>query len=197
MTFHVWMTMYSRMWKLDHKEGWSLKNWYFWIVVLEKTLESLLGCKEIKPVHPKGNQPQPRVFIGMTDAEAEAPILWPPDGKSQLIGNYLDAGKDWGQEEKGATEDEMDGITDSKDMSLSKLQEIVKPGMLQSMGSQGVWHNWVTEQQPTCCSLSKYSLNTNHVPCTELVFLGVTDTGQVAHIDIRLQMQHQRSPCTW
>ena len=121
------------MWELDHKEGWSLKNWYFWIVVLQKTLESLLGCKEIKPVHLKGNQP--RVFIGRTDAEAEAPILWPPDGKSQLIGNYLDAGKDWGQEEKGATEDEMDGITDSKDMSLSKLQEMVKPGMLQSMGS--------------------------------------------------------------
>ena len=95
-----------QMWELDHKEGWALKNWCFWIVVLEKTLECPLGSKEIKPVNPKGNQA--RIFIGRTDAEAEALILWPPtDVKSWLIGKDSDAGKDWGQEEKGTTEDEM------------------------------------------------------------------------------------------
>ena len=95
------------MWELDHKEGWVLKNWCFWTVVLEKTLESPLDSKEIKPVNLKGNQPW--IFIGRTDAEAEAPKLRPPDEKSQLTGKDLDAGKDWGQEEKGPTEDEMVG----------------------------------------------------------------------------------------
>ena len=98
---HVWM------WELDYKESWVLKNWCFWTVVLEKTLESPLGCKEIQPVHPKGNQSW--VFIGRTDAEAETPILWPPDVKNGFIGEDLDAGKDWRQEEKGTTEDEMVG----------------------------------------------------------------------------------------
>ena len=111
---HVWM------WELDHKESWAPKNWCFQIVVLEKTLESSLDCKEIKPVHPKGNQSW--IFIGRTDAEAEAPILWPPDEKSQLTGKDPDA--DWGHEERGVTEDEMDGIIDSMDKNLSKLQEI-------------------------------------------------------------------------
>ena len=94
-----------QMWELDHKEGWALKNWCFLIVVLEKTLESLLHSK-IKPVIPKGNQPQ--IFIGRTDAEAKAPILWPLDAKNQLIGKDPDARKDWRQE-KGMTEDEMVG----------------------------------------------------------------------------------------
>ena len=94
------------MWELDHKERWALKNWRFWTVVLEKTLESPLGCKEIKPVHPKGNQPW--IFFGRTDAKAVAPVLWPPDAKSQLIGKDPDAGKDWRQEER-KTEDEMVG----------------------------------------------------------------------------------------
>ena len=93
------------MWELDHKEGWVPKNWCFLIVVLEKTLESPLDCKEIKPVNPKGNQPW--IFIGRTDAEA--PILWSPDSKNQLIGKDPDAGKDWRQKEKGAAEDEMVG----------------------------------------------------------------------------------------
>ena len=96
-----------QMWELDHKEDWALKNWCFWTVVLEKTLESPLGCKEIKPVNPKGNQPW--VFFGRTDGEAEAPILWPPDAKNWLIGKGPDAGKDWRQEEKGMTEDEIVG----------------------------------------------------------------------------------------
>ena len=110
---HVWM------WELDHKEGWVLKNRCSQTVVLEKTLASPLDYKEIKSVSPKGIQPW--IFIGRTDAEAEAeaPILWPPDVKRQLIWKDPDVGKDWGQEEKWVTEDEMD-------MSLSKLQEIVK-----------------------------------------------------------------------
>ena len=95
------------MWELDHKESWVSKNWCFQIVLLEKALESLLNCKEIKPVNPKGNQPW--IFIGRTDAEAAAPILWPPDAKSWLTGKDPDAGKDWGQEEKGEEEDEMVG----------------------------------------------------------------------------------------
>ena len=95
------------MWEFNHKEGWVLKNGCFWIVVLEKTLESRLDSKEIKPVNPKGNQPW--IFIGRTDAEAEAPILWLPDMKSQLIGKDPNAGEDWGQEEKGVTEDETVG----------------------------------------------------------------------------------------
>ena len=95
------------MWELDHKEGWALRNWYFWTVVLEKTLESPLDCKEIRQINSKGNQSW--IFIGRTDAEVEAPILRPPDVKSQLLLKDLDAGKDWRQEEKGATEDEMVG----------------------------------------------------------------------------------------
>ena len=96
-----------RMWQLGHKEGWVLKNWRFQIVVLENTLESPLDYKEIKPVNPKGNQPW--IFIERTDAEAEAPILWLPDVKNWLIWKDPDAGKHWGQEEKGMTEDEMVG----------------------------------------------------------------------------------------
>ena len=92
------------MWELDYKESWVSKNWCFWTVVLEKTLESTLDSKEIQPVHPKRNQ-----FIGRTDAEAETPILWPPDAKNWLIGKNPDVGKDQSQEEKGKTENEMVG----------------------------------------------------------------------------------------
>ena len=95
------------MWELDCEESWAPNNWCFWTVVLEKTLESPLDCKEIQPVHPKGNQSW--IFIGRTDAEAETPILWPPDAKSWLIWKDPDAGRNWGQEEKGMTEDEMAG----------------------------------------------------------------------------------------
>ena len=97
---HVWM------WVLDYKENWALKNWCFWTVVLEETLESPLDCKEIQPVHPKGVQSW--MFIGRTDVEAETPILWPPDAKNGFIWKDSDAGKDWRQE-KGMTEDEMAG----------------------------------------------------------------------------------------
>ena len=95
------------MWELDHEENWAPKNWCFWTVVLEKTLESPLDCKEIQPVSPKGDQS--RMFIGRTDVEAEIPVLWPPDVKNWLIGKDPDSGKDWRQEERGTTEDEMVG----------------------------------------------------------------------------------------
>ena len=139
---HVWM------WELDYKESWALKNWCFWTVVLEKTLESPLDCKEIKPVHPKENQSW--IFIGRTDAEAETPILWPPDAKNWLIWRDPDAGKEW-RLGKGTTEDEMVGcITNSMDMCLRSSRSwwwTGKPGVLQSMGSQRVgqlsdWTEW-------------------------------------------------------
>jgi len=96
---HVWI------WELDYKESWALKNWCFWTVVLEKTLESSSDCKEIQPVHPKGDQS--RIFIGRTDTEAETPILWPPDAKNWLIWKDPDAGKYWRQEKKEMTKNEM------------------------------------------------------------------------------------------
>ena len=135
---HVWM------WELDCEESWALKNWCFWTVVLEKTLESPLDCKEIQPLHSKGDQSS--VFFGRTDAKAETPILWPPHVKSWLIGKDSDAGRDWGQEEKGTTEDEMAGWhhrlhgVNSRSWWWTR-----RPGVLQFMGSQRVRRNWVTE----------------------------------------------------
>ena len=137
---HVWM------WELDCEESWAPKNWCFWTVVLEKTLESLLDCK-IQPVHPKGDQSW--VFIGRTNAEAASPILWPPDVKNWLIWKDPDAVKDWRWEEKGTREDE-DWVA-----SLTQWTWVLvnsgswwwtgKPGVLQSMGSQRVLHDWATE----------------------------------------------------
>ena len=136
---HVWM------WELDHKEGWALKNWCFWTVVLEKTLESPLDCKEIQPVHPKGDQSW--MFIGRTDVGAETPILWPPDAKSWLIRKDPDAGKDWGQEEKGMTEDEMASQTRWTwvCMDSGSWWWTGRPGVLQFTGSQRVGYDQVTE----------------------------------------------------
>ena len=105
------------MWELDQKEGWEPKNWCFWTLVLKKSLEGPWDCTEIKPVNSKGNQSW--IFIGRTDVESEALILWPPDAKSQLIRKDSDTGKDWRQEGKGTTENDMVGC-------LSKLWEIVK-----------------------------------------------------------------------
>ena len=113
------------MWEFDHEEDWETKNWCFWTVVLEKTLESPLDSKEIKSVHVERNQPW--IFIGRTHADAEAPIFWPPDARSQLTGKDTDAGKDWEQEEKRwQSMRRLDDITDSVAMSLNKLWETVK-----------------------------------------------------------------------
>ena len=129
------------MWELDYKESWALKNWCFWTVVLEKTLESPLDCKEIQPVHPKGNQSW--IFIGRTDPEAGTPVLWPLDGKNWLIWKDPDAGKDWRQEGEGDGR-EWDGWMASLTWwawvwaSSGSRWWTGKPGMLQSMGSQRV-----------------------------------------------------------
>ena len=139
---HVWM------WELDYKESWEPKNWHFWTVVLQKTLESPLDCKEIQPVHPKGDQSW--VFIGRTNGEAETPILWPPHAKSWLIWKDPDAGKDWGQEEKGMTEDEIDGCMASPTqwtwvwVNSRSWWWTGRPGVLWFMESQRVRHDWVT-----------------------------------------------------
>ena len=138
---HVWM------WELDCEESWAPKNWCFWTVVLEKTLKSPLDHKEIQPVHPKGDQSW--VFIGRTDAEAETPILWPPDAKSWLIWKGPDAGKDWGQEEKGTTEDEMVGWHHQLNGHGFGWNPKVGDGQggLACCGSWGhrVEHDWATE----------------------------------------------------
>ena len=146
------------MWELDHQEGWALKNWYFWIVVLEKTFESPLDCKEIKPANPKGNQPW--LFTGGTDTETKAPILWPPDAKSWLIGKEPDAGKDCGQE---LTDDRgWDGWmasptqwtwvwvdsgswVDSMDMGLGGLQEAWHAAVHGVANSRTRLSDWVNE----------------------------------------------------
>ena len=136
---HVWM------WELNYKENWAPKNWCFWTVVLEKTLESPRDCKEIQPVYPKGDQSW--VFIGRTDVEAETPIFCPPDAKNWLIWKDPDAGKNWRREEKEMTEDEMVGCTQWKWVWVSSGSWwwTGRPGELQSMGLQRVGHDWATE----------------------------------------------------
>ena len=154
---HVWM------WKLDYKESWVPKNWCFWTVVLEKTLESLLDCKEIQLVHPKGDQSW--VFIGRTDVEAETPILWPPDVKSWLITKDPDAGKDWGQGEKGMTEDEMVGWHHQLDGHGSGWT----PGVGDGQGGLACCSSWGRKESDTTERLNWTELNwmatyINHVP---------------------------------
>ena len=136
-----------RMWELEYKESWMPKNWCFWTVVLEKTLESTFDCKEIKPVNPKGYQSW--IFFGRIDGEAETPILWPPDAKNGLIWKDPDSGKGWRQEEKGKTG--WDGWMASPTpwpwawAGSGSCWWTGRPGMLQSMGLQRVGHNWATE----------------------------------------------------
>ena len=151
------------MWELDHKEGWASKNWCFWVVVLENTLQSPLDCKELKSVNPKRNQFL--IFIGRTDAEAGAPILWSPDVKSQLIGKNSDAGKDWGQEEE-TSEDEMvwwhhrlDGHAFEQTPGDSEGQ-----GSLACCSPWGhrVRHDWATEHQQSHSPRGYYLRKESH-----------------------------------
>ena len=144
---HMWM------WELNYKESWAPKNWCFWTVMLEKIPESPLDCKENQPVHPKWNQSW--IFIGRTDAEAETPKLWPPDAKNRLIGKGSDAGKDWRQEEKGMTEDEMVG----RQHQLDRRQFEQAPGVGDGQGSL------------VCCSPRghKESDRTEQLNWTELI----------------------------
>ena len=152
---YVFSSSHVQMWELDHKEGWVLKNWCFWTVVLEETLESPLNCNEIKSVNPKGNQFW--IFIGRTDAEAKAPVLWLRDSKSRLISKDPDAEKDWRQEEKGTTEDEMvEWPHDSMDMSLSELLEMVK--------DREVWHAAVYRVAKSWTWLSNWTANNIAAP---------------------------------
>ena len=150
---HVWM------WELDCKESWAPKKWYFWTVVLEKTLESLLDCKEIQPIHPKGNEPW--IFIGRTDAEAETLVLWPPDAKNWLIGKDPDAGERL--KEGGEGDDRgWDSWTESPTLwtwvwpSSGSWWWTGKPGVLQYMRLQRVGHDWATELNWTELNLEVY-----------------------------------------
>ena len=145
-----------RMWELDYKESWVLKNWCFWTVVLEKTLESPLDCKEIQPVHSKGDQSW--VFFGRTDAKAETPVLWPPHAKGWLIGKDSDAGRDWGQEEKGTTEDEMAGWHHRLDGHESEWT----PGVGDGQGSLVCYNSWGCKELDMTERLNWTELNINH-----------------------------------
>ena len=144
---------------MNHKEGWMPKNRCFWIVVLDKTLESPMDCKVIQAIHPKGNQYW--IFIGRTDAEAEEPTFWPPDVKSQLMSKDPDCGKDWAKKRSGWQRIRwLYGIASLMDMTLRKLWwRTGKPGVQQTMGSQRVRLGWMTEQQQQQVSmLSKSSV---------------------------------------
>ena len=153
------------MWELDYKESWALKNWYFWTGVLEKTLESPLDCKEIQPLHPKGNQSS--IFFGRTDAEAETPILWLPGTKNWLIWKDPDAGKDWRQEERGTTEDEMVG----RHHYLNGHEFEQAPGVGDGQRSLArciplgckVRHDWVTELNWTITYFRERKCITSHL----------------------------------
>ena len=141
------------MWELDCEEGWAPKNWCFWTVVLEKTLESPSECKDIQPVHSKGDQPWD--FFGRNDAKAETPVLWPPRAKSWLTGKDSDAGRDWGQEEKGTTEDEMAGWHHWLDGRESEWT----PGDGDGQGGLACCNSWGRKESDTTERLNWTELN--------------------------------------
>ena len=178
---HVWM------WELEYKESWTPKNWCFWTVMLEQTLESPLDCKEIQPVHPKGNQPW--IFIGRTDAEAEAPILWPLAAKNQFIGKDPDAGKDWRQEEKGIKG--WDGWMASPTQwtrvwaSSQSCWWTGKPGVLQSIGLKRVRKDWATEL--IFKSLSKSRKSVSH----SVIFDSATPWTLACQVPLSLEFSRQ------
>ena len=159
------------MWELDYKESWTPKNWCFWTVVLEKKLESPLNCKEIKPVNPKGNPSW--IFIGSIDAEAEVPILWPPDGKNWRTGTARDAGEDGRQEEKGTTEDEMvgwhhqlDGHMFEQASGVGDGQGILRcysPWGRKGSVRDGTELNWLKTMRDNSCKL--HSNSVEHQNC--------------------------------
>ena len=149
------------MWDVDCEEGWALKNWCFWTVVLEKTLESPLDCKEIQPVRSEGDQPW--VFFGRNDAKTETPVLWPPHAKIWLIGKDSDAGRDWGQEEKGTTEYEMAGWHPWLDARESEWT----PGVGDGQGGLACCDSWGCKESDTTEWLNWTELNTDYIlhPC--------------------------------
>ena len=172
---HVWMQ------KLDCEESWVPKNWCFWTVVLEKTLESPLDCKEVQPVRPKGDQFW--VFIGRTDAKVETPILWPPDVKSWLIGKDPDDGRDWRQEEKGMTEDEMAGCHHW----LNGRESEWTPGVGDGQGGLACCNSWGCKESDTTEWLNWTELNLHIVPIRYILFPQILQMRKMRHTEPEIE----------
>ena len=161
------------MWELDCEDSWALRNWCFWTVVLEKTPESPLDCKEIQPVHCEGDQPWD--FFGRNDAQVETPVLWPPHAKSWLIGKDSDAGRDWGQEEKGTTEDEMAGCHHQLDGRESEWT----PGFGDGQGGLACCDSWDRKELDTTVRLNwTKKENLLFIPCMTILHQDFLDTLQ-------------------
>ena len=167
------------MWELNHKEGWVLNNWPFWTVILQNTFESPLDCRKIKPINPKGNQSW--IFIGRTDAETEAPILWSPSVKSWLIGKDSDARRDWGQEEKGTTEDEMAGWHHW----LNGRESEWTPGVGDGQGGLACFNSWGHKESDT----------TERLNWTELILFQIISPFRLLHNIEQSSLCHTVSPC--
>ena len=179
------------MWELNCEEGWALKNWCFWTVLLDKTLESPLDCKEVQPVLSKGDQSWE--FIGRTDGKAETPILWPPHAKSWLIGKDSDAGRDWGQEEKGTTEDEMAGWHHRLDGHECEWT----PGVGDGQGGLACCDSWGHKESNMTEQLNQTELNWNN-DATVGYLNGSGDVYSLLYINIILNMSQDKFlVCFW